>query len=73
MHKRNRKTNNNECTKNNSNSEINRNKKLTLETVALVALGTVCNRKQDRKELKVEYQNNLARLGTVPNAETNRK
>ena len=35
-----------------------------------VALGTVRNRKQDREEPQVTNKNNLARLGTVPNAET---
>ena len=34
-----------------------------------VALGTVRNRKQDREEPQVTNKNNLARLGTVPNAE----
>ena len=46
MHKRNRKTNNNDCTKNNRNSKIHRTKKLAIGEI--VALGTVRNRKQDR-------------------------
>ena len=37
-----------------------------------VALGTVPNRKQDREEQKGINTNNLARLGTVPNAEKSR-
>ena len=38
-----------------------------------VALGTVRNRKQDREEIQVTNKNNLARLGTVPNAEKEEK
>ena len=36
-------------------------------------MGTFPNRKQDRKLKQVENKNNLDRLGSVPNAETNWK
>ncbi len=39
------------------------------EKLEKVALGTVRNRKQDREEPQVINKNNLARLGTVLNAE----
>ena len=43
-----------------------------LDNIGTVALGTVRNRKQDRVEPQVTKNNNLARLGTVPNAEKSR-